>query len=257
MKVVVMGATGFIESEVARKLRENGHQPMAASPDTGVNSLTGEGLHQALRHAQVLVDLTHPPDWDDASAMHFFQTSTRNLLAAAAAAGVGHHAALSVVGTERLTENGYFRAKITQEELIKTSSIPYSIVRATQFFECMSGIADAATVDSTVRLPPALIQPMAADDVADALARLAIGAPLTGMTEIAGPEQFRLDELIRGLLRARDDAREVITDPHARLFGIAPTERVFLPEDDADLGQTHFDNWLRHARGGWPVVPSA
>jgi uncharacterized protein YbjT (DUF2867 family) len=247
MKIVVIGATGLIGSGLARKLREEGHQPVAASPDTGVNSLTGEGLHKALRHAQVLVDLTHTPDWSDDAAMHFFQISTRNLLAAAAAAGVGHHAALSVVGTERLTENGYFRAKITQEGLIKASSIPYSIIRATQVFECMNGIVAAATDGNAISLPPALIQPVAADDVASALARVAVGAPLNGMIEIAGPEQVRLDELIRRLLKTRDDSREVITDPQARLFGIAPTERTLLPKDDADLGQTDFDNWLRNA----------
>jgi uncharacterized protein YbjT (DUF2867 family) len=170
------------------KLRETGHHPVAMSPESGVNSLTGEGLHEALRGAQVLVDVTNAPDWDDEAVMHFFQTSTRNLLAAAAAAGVGHYVALSVVGTERLTESGYFRAKIAQEQLIEDSSIPYSIVRATQLFEFMTGIAAAATDGNAVTLPPALIQPMAVDDVASALARLAVGAPLNGMIEIAGPE---------------------------------------------------------------------
>jgi len=179
--------------------------------------------------------------------MDFFQTSTRNLLAAAAAAGVAHHVTLSVVGTERLTESGYFRAKITQEELIMDSSIPYSIVHATQFFEFMKGIADAATDGNAVRLPPALMQPMAADDVARALARVAVGAPLNGMIEIAGPEQFRLDELVRRLLETLDDSREVITDPQAWFFGIAPNERTLLPEADARLGQTDFENWLRNA----------
>jgi uncharacterized protein YbjT (DUF2867 family) len=220
---------------------------VAASPETDVNSLTGEGLHEALRGAQVLVDVANAPDWDDDAVMDFFQTSTRNLLAAAAAAGVGHHVALSVVGTERLTESGYFRAKITQEELIKDSSIPYSIVHATQFFEFMKGIADAATDGNAVRLPPALMQPMAADDVARALARVAVGAPLNGMIEIAGPEQFRLDELVRRLLETLDDSREVITDPQACFFGIAPSERTLLPEADARLGQTDFENWLRNA----------
>jgi uncharacterized protein YbjT (DUF2867 family) len=245
MKLVVMGGTGLIASGLAGKLCEDGHHPVVASAETGVNSLTGEGLHEALQGAQVLVDVTHPLDWEDEAVMHFFQTSTRNVLAAAAAAGVGHHIVLSVVGTERLTESGYFRAKITQEELIKDSSIPYSIVRATQFFECMNGIAAAATDGSAVRLPRALIQPVAADDVAGALAQLAAGTPRNGMIEIAGPEQFRLDELIRTLLQAHDDSREVITDPQACLFGITPSERILLPEDDARLGETDFDNWLR------------
>ena len=247
MKLVVMGGTGLIGSRLVNKLRENGHHPVAASPETDVNSLTGEGLHEALRGAQVLVDVANAPDWDDDAVMDFFQTSTRNLLAAAAAAGVGHHVALSVVGTERLTESGYFRAKITQEELIKDSSIPYSIVHATQFFEFMKGIADAATDGNAVRLPPALMQPMAADDVARALARVAVGAPLNGMIEIAGPEQFRLDELVRRLLETLDDSRDVITDPQACFFGIAPGERTLLPEADARLGQTDFENWLRNA----------
>ena len=247
MKLVVMGGTGLIGSRLVSKLRENGHHPVAASPETDVNSLTGEGLHEALRGAQVLVDVANAPDWDDDAVMDFFQTSTRNLLAAAAAAGVGLHVALSVVGTERLTESGYFRAKIAQEGLIRDSSIPYSIVHATQFFEFMNGIADAATDGNAVRLPPALMQPMAADDVARALARVAVGAPLNGMIEIAGPEQFRLDELVRRLLETLDDSREVITDPQACFFGIAPSERTLLPEADARLGQTDFENWLRNA----------
>jgi uncharacterized protein YbjT (DUF2867 family) len=249
VKIVVMGGTGLIGSRLVNKLRETDHHPAAASPDTGVNSLTGEGLHEALRGAQVLVDLTNPPDWDGDLVMDFFQTSTRNLLAAAAAAGVRVHVALSAVGTERLTESGYFRAKITQEELIKDSSIPYSIVHATQFFEIMNGIADAATHGNAVRLPPALIQPIAADDVASALAQVAVGAPLNGVIEIAGPELFRLDELIRRLLKTRGDPREVMTDLRARFFGIAPSERTLLPEDDARLGQTDFDTWLRNSTG--------
>ena len=244
MKIVVMGGTGPIGSRLAGKLRENGHRPVVGSPETGVNSLTGGGLHEALRDAQILVDVTNAPDREDEAVMHFFQTSSRNLLAAVAAAGVGHYVALSVVGTDRLTESGYFRAKIAQEELIEASSIPYSIVRATQFFECMNGIAAAATDGNAIRLPPALIQPVAADDAAGALARLAVGIPLNGMIEIVGPEQFRLDALIRRLLKARDDPREVITDPRARLFGIAPSERTLLPEHDARLGQTDFATWL-------------
>jgi uncharacterized protein YbjT (DUF2867 family) len=254
MKIVVIGGTGLIGSRLVARLRENGHDPVAASPGTGVNSITGEGLPEALRGAQVLVDVSNAPEWDDDAVMHFFQTSSRNLLAAEAAAGVRHHVALSVVGTERLTESGYFRAKIVQEELIKGSTIPYSIVHATQFFEFMDGIAEAAADGDAVRLPPALIQPMAADDVASALAEVAVGSPLNGTVEIAGPEQFRLDDLIRGRLRARNDPREVITDPQARYFGIAPSERTLLPGDHARLGNTRYDDWQRSAQAPRPVT---
>lgn len=252
MKIVVIGGTGLIGSKLVNKLRQNGHDVVAASPDTGVNSITGEGLHDALRHAHVLVDVSNAPDWDDDAVMHFFQTSSRNLLAAEAAAGVGHHVALSVVGADRLTESGYFRAKLVQEELIKDSSIPYTIVHATQFFEFMNGIADAATVGGEVRLPPARIQPMAADDIASAVARVAAGRPLNATIEIAGPEQFRLDELIRGVLERRKDPREVITDAHARYFGIAPGERTLLPGAAARLGTTGFDDWLKNAAAPGP-----
>ena len=244
MKIVIMGGTGLVGSRLAGKLRQTGHRPVVGAPEMGVNSLTGGGLHEALQDAQILVDVTNAPDREAEAVMHFFQTSSRNLLAAVAAAGVGHYVALSVVGTERLTASGYFRAKIAQEKLIEESSIPYSIVRATQFFECMNDIAAAATDGSAIRLPPALIQPLAADDAAGALARLALGTPLNGMIEVAGPEQFRLDELIRRLLKAHDDPREVITDPRARVFGIAPGERTFLPAGDAHRGQTDFTTWL-------------
>jgi uncharacterized protein YbjT (DUF2867 family) len=244
MKIVVIGGTGLIGSKLVSRLRENGIEAVAASPGTGVDSVTGEGLHEALRGAQVLVDVSNSPDWADDAVLRFFQTSSRNLLAAEAAAGVRHHVALSVVGSERLTESGYFRAKLAQEELIKSSSIPYSIVRATQFFEFMNGIADSATDGNTVRLPPALIQPMAADDIAKELAQVAVGPPVNGTVEIAGPDRFRLDELIRGVLQGRNDPREVIPDPQARYFGIAPSERTLLPGDDARLGDTRFDDWL-------------
>jgi uncharacterized protein YbjT (DUF2867 family) len=245
MKIVIIGGTGLIGSRLVNTLRAGGHDPVPASPDTGVNSVTGEGLSQALRRAQVLVDVSNAPDWDDDAVMHFFQTSTRNLLAAEAAAGVGHHVALSVVGTERLTESGYFRAKLAQEELVTRSSIPYSIVHATQFFEFINGIADAATDGNVVRLPPALIQPMAADDVARALAEVAVGPPVNETLEVAGPERFRLDELIRE--RLANDPREVITDPHARYFGIAPGGRTLLPGDGARIGTTRLDDWLRNS----------
>jgi uncharacterized protein YbjT (DUF2867 family) len=244
MKIVVIGGSGLIGSKLVKKLREHGHDAIAASPDSGVDTLTGEGLDAALEGASVVVDVSNAPSWEDAAVMDFFKTATGNLLAAEAAAGVAHHVALSVVGTERLTESGYFRAKLAQETLIAESSVPYSIVRATQFYEFMNRIADEATDGNTVRLPPALIQPMAADDVASGVGRVAAGAPLNGMVEIAGPEQFRLDELIRGVLTRRNDPREVVTDPQARYFGINPSERALLPGADARLAETRFSDWL-------------
>jgi uncharacterized protein YbjT (DUF2867 family) len=248
MKIVVIGGTGLIGSRLVNKLRENGHDPVAAAPNTGVNTITGEGLSEVLEGAQVVADVSNAPDWDDDAVMHFFQTSSRNLLAAEAAAGVGHHVALSVVGTERLSESGYFRAKIAQEKLIEGSSIPYSIVHATQFFEFINSIADQATDGNTIHLPPALIQPIAADDVASALARVVVGPPVNGIVEIAGPDQFRLDELIRGVLKEHNDPREVVTDPDALYFSITPGEHTLVPEDDARLGNTRFYDWLRKER---------
>jgi uncharacterized protein YbjT (DUF2867 family) len=246
MKIVVIGGTGLIGSKLVARLDEHGQDAVPASPNSGVNTVTGEGLAEILVGASAVVDVSNAPDWEDDAVMHFFQTSSRNLLAAEAAAGVRHHVALSVVGTDRLSESGYFRAKSAQEKLIQDSSIPYTIVHATQFFEFMMGIADAATDGNAVRLPPALIQPMAADDVATAVARVAVGAPLNGTVEIAGPDQFRLDELIREVLKARTDPREVVTDPHAQYFGIAPGERTLLPADNARLGATRFADWLRN-----------
>jgi uncharacterized protein YbjT (DUF2867 family) len=244
MKIVVIGGTGLIGSKLVNKLDEKGHEAIAAAPNTGVNTLTGEGLANVLEGASVVVDVSNSPSFEDAAVLEFFQTSTTNILAAEAAAGVGHHVALSVVGTERLLEAGYFRAKMAQEQLIKDSSIPYSIVHATQFFEFMKGIADAATDGNTVRLPPALIQPMAADDVASAVARVTVGPPLNRIVEIAGPEQFRLDELVARVLKARNDPREVVADPNAQYYGISPSGRILLPEDDALLGPTHLEDWL-------------
>jgi uncharacterized protein YbjT (DUF2867 family) len=244
MKIVVIGGTGLIGSKVVAKLGEHGHQAVAASPASGVNTLTGEGLAAALEGAAVVVDVSNAPAWEDDAVMEFFTTATGNLLAAEGAAGVGHHVALSVVGTERLTESGYFRAKLAQEHLIEGGSVPYSIVRATQFFEFVQRIADEAAVGGTVRLPPAYFQPMAADDVASAVARAAVGAPLNGMAEVGGPEQFRLDELIRGVLKTQNDPREVVTDPQARYFGINPGERALLPGPDAKLAATRFGDWL-------------
>jgi uncharacterized protein YbjT (DUF2867 family) len=244
MKIVVIGGSGLIGSKVVRQLGEHGHDAVAASPDTGVNTLTGEGLGEVLEGASVVVDVSNAPSWEDAAVMEFFTTATGNLLAAEAAAGVAHHVALSVVGTERLTESGYFRAKLAQEELIAGSSMPYSIVRATQFFEFVERIAADATDGDTVRLPPARIQPMAADDVASGVCRVAVGAPVNGTVEIAGPETFRLDELIRGALARRNDPREVAADRQARYFGINPSERTLLPGPDARLAETRFSDWL-------------
>src|SRR6266850_1842519 len=232
MKIVVVGGTGLIGSKLVNKLRERGHEAVVAAPNTGVNSITGEGLADALKGASAVVDVTNSPSWEDAAVLKFFETSTRNLLANEAAAGVGHHVALSVVGSERLLESGYFRAKIAQENLIKSSSIPYSIVRATQFFEFINGIADLSTDGNTVRLPPALIQPMAAEDVASAVCRVALGSPLNGTVEVAGPEQYRFDELIRQALSARNDPREVFADSHAKYFGAEVNERTLVPGND-------------------------
>jgi len=244
MKIVVIGGTGLIGTKLVSKLRERGQEAVPASPDTGVNTLTGEGLPEVLDGAAVVVDVSNSPSFEDAAVLAFFETSTRNLLDGDSAAGVGHHVALSVVGTERLSESGYFRAKIAQENLIKESSIPYSIVHATQFFEFMKGIADAATDGNTVRLPPALVQPMAAEDVASEVARVAVSPPVNGTVEVAGPEQFRLDELIRRRLSAVGDPREVVTDPHASYFGITPGERTLLPGEDARIAPTRFEDWL-------------
>jgi uncharacterized protein YbjT (DUF2867 family) len=244
MKIVVIGGSGLIGSKLVTKLRERGQEALAASPNSGVNSVTGEGLAEALKNASVVVDVSNAPSWEDSAVMNFFEASTRNLLSHEAAAGVGHHVALSVVGSERMLESGYFRAKIAQENLIKGSSIPYSIVRATQFFEFVKGIADFSTDGNKVRLPSALIQPMAADDIAGAVARVAIGSPLNRTVEIGGPEKFRLDELVRRALAAWKDPREVVADPHARYYGVELGERTLLPGDDARLGETRFETWL-------------
>jgi uncharacterized protein YbjT (DUF2867 family) len=244
MKIVIIGGSGLIGSKVVRKLREQGNEAVPASPDTGVNTLTGDGLAEVLKGAAVVVDVSNSPSFEDAAVLHFFQTSTANLLEAEAAAGVGHHVALSVVGTDRLSESGYMRAKIAQEKLIERSSIPYSIVHATQFFEFMKGIADAATDGEAVRLAPVLIQPMAAEDVATAVAKAAVGTAVSGIVEVAGPEQFRLDELVRRYLGARDDPRSVIADPHARYYGAELGERTLLPDNNATIGETRFEDWL-------------
>jgi uncharacterized protein YbjT (DUF2867 family) len=244
MKIVVIGGSGLIGTKLVNKLREHGHEAIAASPNSGVNTLTGEGLAEALKGASVVVDVTNSPSWDNASVMKFFETSTRNLLAYEATAGVGHHVALSVVGTQRLSESGYFRAKIAQEKLIKESSIPYSIVQATQFFEFLKGLADISMIGGKVHLPPVLFQPMAADDVASGVARVAVGPPLNGTVEIGGPEQFRLDELVRRRLALLKDPREVIADPIALYSGAKVGERTLVPGNNARLGETTFETWL-------------
>jgi uncharacterized protein YbjT (DUF2867 family) len=244
MKIVVIGGSGLIGSKLVTKLHEHGHEAIAASPNSGVNTLTGQGLAEALKGASVVVDVSNSPSWEDAAVMNFFETSTRNLLACEAAAGVEHHVALSVVGTERLSESGYFRAKIAQEKLIKGSTVPYSIVHATQFFEFLKGLADISLVDGNVHLPPVLFQPMAADDVATGVGRIAVGPPVNGTVEIAGPEQFRLDELVRRQLSALKDPREVIADPNALYSGAKLSERTLVPGNDARLGKTRFETWL-------------
>jgi uncharacterized protein YbjT (DUF2867 family) len=245
MRIVVIGATGLIGSKLAEKLEEHGHDVVPASPDSGVNTLTGEGLAEVMQGADVVVDVSNSPSFADDDVMRFFETSTRNLLDAEATAGVGHHVALSVVGAQRLPDSGYLRAKCRQEELIKASGIPYSIVHATQFFEFVKRIADGATEGNTVRVPPVLFQPIAADDVARAVGKVAAGDPLNGMVEVGGPEQFRFDELIARALRNADDPREVIADPHARYFGTELDERSLVPDDGAQVGETSLADWLR------------
>jgi uncharacterized protein YbjT (DUF2867 family) len=244
MKLVIIGGTGLIGSKLVTQLREHGHEAVPASPDTGVNTLTGEGLEGVLRGACVVIDVSNSPSFEESAVMEFFTRSTRNLLKYAAAAGVKHYVALSVVGSERILDSPYLRAKNAQEALIKAAGIPYSIVHATQFFEFVKRIADEATVGTTVRLPPVFIQPMAADDVAKAVARVAVGVPANGTVEVAGPEQFRFDDLIRQGLQARNDSREVVVDPHARYFGAELGERALIPGDHAQLSEIHFRDWL-------------
>jgi uncharacterized protein YbjT (DUF2867 family) len=244
MKLVIIGGTGLIGSKLVARLREHGHDAVPAAPDTGVNTLTGEGLADVLQGASVVVDVSNSPSFEAEAVMRFFTTSTRNLLEHAAAAGVTHYVALSVVGTERIPGSPYLRAKEAQERLIKASGLPYTIVHATQFFEFMKRIADEATDGTTVRLPPVLIQPMAADDVVKAVGKTAVGAPVNGTVEIAGPQQFRFDELIRQGLRARRDPREVVVDPQARYFGAVLDERSLIPAGNARLGEIRLEDWL-------------
>jgi len=247
MKIVVIGGSGLIGKKVVNNLRQQGHEVVAASPSSGVNTVTGEGLAQALDGAQVVVDVANAPSWEDNAVLAFFETSGRNLLAAEAAAGVSHHVALSVVGTDRLLGSGYFRAKMAQEKLIKASSIPYTIVRATQFFEFVGGIAKSATEGQTVRLPPALMQPIAADDVAAVVADVALAKPLNGTFDLAGPEPIRQDGLVREFLNETGDARTVITDPKALYYGITVNDQSLTPGDNPRIGPTRFEDWLRRS----------
>jgi uncharacterized protein YbjT (DUF2867 family) len=253
MKIVVVGGSGLIGSKVVNILRQRGHEVVAASPSTGVNTLTGEGLAEALAGAQVVVDLANSPSFEDKPSLEFFETSGRNLLAAEEVAGVKHHVALSVVGTDRLTGSGagslsgYFRAKMAQENLIKASGIPFTIVHATQFFEFTKGIAQSGIDGSTIRLSSVLMQPMAADDVAAAVANAAVGQPANDMIEVAGPDQIRQDELVRQYLTATGDPRKVITDDKPRYFGIEVNDQSLVPGANPCLGPTHFKDWLSHS----------
>ncbi|MET8944347.1 SDR family oxidoreductase [Streptomyces sp. NPDC004542] len=248
MKVVVIGGTGLIGSKVVARLGEHGHEAIAAAPSTGVDTLTGKGLAEVLPGASVVVDVSNSPSFEDQAVMDFFRTSTANLLQAEAEAGVGHHVALSVVGTERLQESGYFRAKQVQEELIKASGAAYSIVHATQFFEFAKGLADGMTEGGTVRLPDARIQPMVSDDVAAAVGRTSVGAPVNGVVETAGPEVFQLEEFIRRGLAAGNDPRKLVTDPQARYWGAELRQDTLLPGPDAAIGEVTFADWLARQR---------
>ena len=252
MKLVIIGGTGLIGSKLVARLREHGHEAVAASPDTGVNTITGEGLTQALTGASVVIDVSNSPSFEDAAVLDFFQTSTRNILAAEERAEVRHHVALSVVGTERLSESGYIRAKQAQERLIRASGMPYSVVHATQFFEFIPRIADELTVGSEVRVPPVLFQPMAAEDVAQAVGKVSVGAPINGVIEVGGPQQLRFDEIIRRALAASDDPRQVIADPKARYFGAILSERTLVPGDDARLGETTLEMFVKQKTAAAP-----
>ena len=244
MKIVVIGGSGLIGSKLVTNLSEAGHDALPASLDSGVDILTGDGLAEALEGAQVVVDVANAPAWDDEAVLNFFRTAARNLLAAEAAAGVGHHVTLSVVGADRLPDSGYLRAKVAQEELVEAGPIPYSIVRATQFFEFIGRIADSSTDGDTVLLSPALVQPEAADDVAATLADVAVGAPLNGMVELGGPEAFPLDELARRVLSAKGDARRVVADPHVLYYGAELDDKSLVPGENARIAPTRFEDWL-------------
>ena len=248
MKIVVIGGSGLIGTKLVNKLREKGHEALAASPSSGVNTITGDGLTEALAGAQVVVDLANSPSWEDKAVLGFFQTSGRNLLAAEAPAGVGHHIALSIVGTDRTPDNGYFRAKVAQEKLIESSGIPYTIIRSTQFMEFLGGIAASGTDGSTVRISPGLFQPIAADDVADITADVALAAPRNGIVAIAGPERAPFNEIVARYLKAVSDPRQVVRDPEARYFSGRVEERSLVPLGEARLGRIGLDEWLRRSQ---------
>ena len=244
MKMVVIGGSGLIGTKLVKNLRQHGHEVVAASPSSGVNTLTGEGLAEALTDAQIVVDVANSPSFEDKAVLEFFETSGRNLLAAEATAGVGHHVALSVVGTERLLASGYFRAKMAQETLIKASPVPFTIVRATQFFEFVGSIAQLATEGQTVRLPAAMTQPIVSDDVADVMVDVALAKPLNSTIDLAGPEPIRMDELVRQFLSANGDTRKVITDARALYYGINVNDQSLTPGENPRLGTTRFNDWL-------------
>ena len=246
MKIVVIGGSGLIGTKLVNRLRQKGHEVVAASLDTGVNTVTGEGLAEAVAGAQVVVDLANSPSFEDKAALEFFETAGRNLLAAEVTAGVGHHLALSVVGADRLPASGYLRAKMAQENLIEASGIPYTIVRSTQFLEFISRIVESGVDGDVIRLSPALLQPIASDDVADAMADAALGTPVNGTIEIAGPEAWPLDKLARKFLNAKGDRREVIADVHARYYGTELDDRSLTPGDHPRLGSIRFEDWLSH-----------
>jgi len=254
MKIIVIGGTGLAGAKVVARLTEHGHEAVSASPSSGVNTLTGEGLAEVLTGADVVVDVSNSPSYEASAVLSFFETATANLLAAEKEAGVAHHVLLSIVGLEDVPENGTFRAKLAQENLVKASGIPYSIVRATQFFEFVKAIAGMGTDGDTVRLAPALIRPIAADDVASAVGRTAAGAPLNGTLEVAGPEEFTVDALVRHTLEVRHDPRTVVTDPAAKYFGATLTGSELVPAADATLAATKFDDWLATLP---PVVAAA
>jgi uncharacterized protein YbjT (DUF2867 family) len=257
MKIVVIGGTGLIGSKLVEMLDAAGHDAIPASPDTGVDTYTGEGLEQALVGAEVVVDVSNAPAWDDAAVLDFFQTTTRNVLAAETAGGARHHVVLSIVGTDRLPDSGYFRAKLAQEEAVQAASVPYTILRATQFFEFLGRIADSSTEGDTVHLPPVLIQPEAADDVAAALADVAMSAPVNGIVELAGPEAFRFDELVQRVLRAKNDSRRVTADVGARYFGAELDENSLVPGDNPRVAPTRFEDWLGQSERMRPTERSA
>jgi uncharacterized protein YbjT (DUF2867 family) len=248
MKIVAIGGSGLIGTKLVNTLRQPGHEVVAASPASGVNTITGEGLAETLAGSQVVVDVANSPSFEDKAVLAFFETSGRNLLAAEAAAGVGHHVALSVVGTDRLLQSGYFRAKTAQEDLIKACKVPYTILRSTQFFDFMGGIAQSATDGHTVRLSPALIQPVVSDDVAAALADVTLGAPVNGTIELSGPEQFCLDALVQRFLTATQDPREVVSDVHACYFGAELNDHSLVPGDNPHIAPTRFEDWLSRFR---------